>query len=76
MRLLWCVHSHAEHVRVLGPLDGLAGGPSLGAFADVWPRRVGKLSSRAAGCRRDLATRRGLAGIAVSREASESLPAV
>ena len=32
MRLLWCAHSYAEHVRVLGPLDGLAAGPSLGAL--------------------------------------------
>ena len=32
MRLLSCSHSYAEHVRVLGPLDGLAAGPSLGAL--------------------------------------------
>ncbi len=31
MCLLWSAHSYAEHVRVLGPLDDLAGRPSLGA---------------------------------------------
>ena len=35
MRLLRRAHSDAQHVRLLGPLDGFAGGSSLRAFAVV-----------------------------------------
>jgi hypothetical protein len=49
MCLLWRVHPDARHVRMLGPLVGFAGGPSLRALAVVWSRRICKLPSKLGG---------------------------
>jgi hypothetical protein len=61
MCLLWRVDPDEQHVRMLGPLVGLAGGPALRARAVVWSRRICKLPSSSTERRRDVAACRSLA---------------
>ena len=75
MRLLWCVHSHAEHVRVLGPLMALPE-DLRSALLRTYGRESWQIIIARCWMPSRFGNTPGPGGYPVSREASESLPAV